>query len=311
MSELKVCLFRRFSIYREDQILNCLNSQKAIELFCYLLIYRNQSLHREILADKLWRGIKVENSRKYLRKALWQLQSSLYSVRDCQVGDFLRIEPEWLKVDTRNYLWLDIEYFEEAFQRVRKVKGIDLNHTDYIALKRAIDIYEGDLLEGWYQSWCIIERERFKEMLIAMVGKLMSYCEANQDFESGIEYGNQLLRQDRAHERTHRRLMRIQYLAGDRTSAIRQFERCKEILQEELSVKPSERTNRLFQEIVGGNENLSQDFLELMKSHLTSSNPTIINTLSQIKNLMVNQVSEQEKIIRTINELENEFKEFE
>jgi len=91
MSELKVCLFKRISISHDDQLLKCFNSQKAMELFCYLLIFRNQSLHREILAEKLWRDIKIENKRNYLRKALWQLQSYLNPIPNFEVEDFFHL----------------------------------------------------------------------------------------------------------------------------------------------------------------------------------------------------------------------------
>ena len=54
-----------------------------------------------------------------------------------------------------------------------------------------------------------------------------------------------MLREDRARERTHRRLMRLYYLAGDRTGALRQYERCAAALRQELDVEPSRRTSEL------------------------------------------------------------------
>jgi DNA-binding SARP family transcriptional activator len=55
-----------------------------------------------------------------------------------------------------------------------------------------------------------------------------------------------------AHERIHRRLMRLYYLAGDRTAALRQYERCVTLLREELGVDPSERTVALYRQIRSG-----------------------------------------------------------
>jgi hypothetical protein len=82
-----------------------------------------------------------------------------------------------------------------------------------------------------------------------MVDKLMGYCEVQHDYEAGLMYGALLLRYDPARERTHRRLMRLHYLAGDRTAALRQYERCVAALEEELSVKPARRTVMLYRRI--------------------------------------------------------------
>jgi hypothetical protein len=75
-----------------------------------------------------------------------------------------------------------------------------------------------------------------------MLDKLMGHCEAHHQYESGIEHGAKILRYDRARERTHWRLMRLHYLAGDRAGALRQYERCVTALDQELGVKPSQRT---------------------------------------------------------------------
>jgi DNA-binding SARP family transcriptional activator len=62
-------------------------------------------------------------------------------------------------------------------------------------------------------------------------------------------FGEKILYYDRARERTHRRMMRLHYLAGDRTSALRQYQKCVTILQEELEVKPAESTRLIYEKI--------------------------------------------------------------
>src|SRR5690606_35507187 len=57
-----------------------------------------------------------------------------------------------------------------------------------------------------------------------------------------------------AREHTHRALMRLYYVAGDRTGALRQFQRCTTALREELSVSPSPQTIALYQRILGNSE---------------------------------------------------------
>jgi DNA-binding SARP family transcriptional activator len=133
---------------------------------------------------------------------------------------------------------------------MRDVLGQDLSSDQVQLLHEAVELYSGELLTGWYQDWCLLERERLQAMYLAMLDKLMIYCMVHHQYESGVEYGIRILRIDYAREKTHQRLMRLFYLSGDRTSALRQFERCAEILMRELKVKPTKSTILLYEQIV-------------------------------------------------------------
>jgi DNA-binding SARP family transcriptional activator len=77
----------------------------------------------------------------------------------------------------------------------------------------------------------------------------MRYSEARGEYEIGIGFGKRLLGYDRAREPTHRGLMRLLYLGGDRTAALRQYDRCVAALEEELGVGPDRRTVTLYHQI--------------------------------------------------------------
>lgn len=81
------------------------------------------------------------------------------------------------------------------------------------------------------------------------VGKLISHCEEQKEYEAGLEYGERILRMDRAHERTYQKMMRLQQLAGDRAGSLRTYQRCAPALREELGVDPSETTIGLLEQI--------------------------------------------------------------
>jgi DNA-binding SARP family transcriptional activator len=87
-------------------------------------------------------------------------------------------------------------------------------------------------------------------MYLALLDKLMGYCGARHDYETGILYGTRIMCCDRARERTHRRLMRLHYLNGDRAAALRQYTQCAVALEEELGASPSKGTVRLYEQIL-------------------------------------------------------------
>lgn len=244
MSELSFRLFGKFTALAGDRPLDEFGSSKAQELLAYLLVHRDRPHSRESLAALLWEASSNAIGKKYLRQVLWQMQQALPR------GNWIENDAEWVRISQQADFRLDVADFEHAFARARGVPGRELSEEAARNLEHAAALYRGDLLEGWYSDWCIFERERLQNIWLAVLDKLMSYCEMRQEYEAGQAYGMQVLRSDRARERTHRRLMRMAYLAGDRTGALRQYERCALALREELGVRPSRRTEKLHHQIL-------------------------------------------------------------
>ena len=249
MSRLSVSLFGRLSVRCDEQVVRGLNASKVQELFCYLLLHRDRPHPREALASLLWGDTSTSQSKKYLRQSLWQLQGALTVHHTPADKRPLRVEAEWVQLNSTSELQLDVARFEEAFAAVQHVPIQDLDAARVQALSRAADQYHGDLLEGWYQDWCVYERERLQSMYLAMLDKLMGYSDLHHEYEPAITHGTRILRYDRARECTYQRLMRLYYLAGDRAAALRQYERCVAALKEELGVQPAEGTVALYEDI--------------------------------------------------------------
>jgi DNA-binding SARP family transcriptional activator len=159
------------------------------------------------------------------------------------------VEPDWIQLNPEADLWLDVAVFEEAFLRCQHLSGAELETQDVRILEDAVDLYRGGLQESWYQDWYLLQRERFQHMYLIILDKLMDHCEAHQRYEAGLAYGTRILLCEKARERTHRRLMRLQYLSGDRTAALRQYEHCVRVLGAELEVGPAQRTIGLYDQI--------------------------------------------------------------
>jgi DNA-binding SARP family transcriptional activator len=161
----------------------------------------------------------------------------------------LLVEGEWLQIDPLFDFWLDIDVLEKAFRDSEGIRGRDLEEQQSKRIQSAVELYRGNLMQGWYQDWCLYERERLQFLYLAMLDKLMDHCEAHKTYEKGLIFGEKTLQYDRARERTYRRLMRLHYLAGDRTAALRQYQRCIIALKEELDVDPADRTRLLYEKI--------------------------------------------------------------
>jgi DNA-binding SARP family transcriptional activator len=293
VTDLRFSLFAKFQAQAGDRPVEGLHAPKVLELFSYLLVYRDRPHAREALAALQWGERPTAQAKKYLRQALWQIQTALEAAGDAP--PLLLVDAEWVQVNPLAAFWLDVAAFEQAFKGARNVPGWQLHGAAAAALEAAVGLYRGDLLEGCYQDWCLFERERLQGIYLAMLDKLIARCEAQHDYQAGLAYGTRILRYDRARERTHRRLMRLHYLAHNRTGALRQYERCVEALEEELGVGPSRRTVALYEQIRA--DRFSSDGPE-GGGGPPATGPTLFEVLGRLKELQAGLDQVQREIHR-------------
>lgn len=249
MESLKIFLLGKYRINLQDIELRDLDSTKSQELLSYLLIHRKRVFTRDHLSCLLWPDTCATKSKRYLSKSMWYLQNSFESQLPQVKMPLFYTESEWVQFNPAIPIWLDIEVLEDAYALGELVENSDLTDLQLVQLEEAISLYQGDLLEGWYQDWCLNERERYRYIILNLLDILLAYYELNQNYEKGVRYGQLSLRFEPARERTHRRLIRLLYLSGQRTAALRQYDKCVTVLKNELGVAPGSQTKILYQQI--------------------------------------------------------------
>lgn len=305
MERLRVSLLGKFHMQLGDRVLTSLSTAKLRDLFCYLLLYRERPHLREKLANLLWDESATTNPQRCLRKTLSYLRTALDSEVPALSDTLLLVEPEWVQVHPEANLWLDIVTIEQAFAMVRDVPGRVMAQQVADNLRDVVGLYRGDLLEGVYYDWCIYERERFQHMYLVLLSKLVEYCEAHRDYKAGVIYGTKILYYDRAHERTHRQLMRLLYLDNNRTAALRQYERCAEALDKELGVRPTKRTMAIYQQIRSDQLDVTTTLVPPTISKpteaATSLLPEVLGRLQQLQTVLVEMQSQVHQEMQTVD----------
>lgn len=298
MSALRFQLFGKLLIQKDARALIGLEARKEQELLCYLLVHPDRPHPREMLANLLWSDTSTEKSRKYLRQALWHLHSMLKPARAVET-EVLWAEHDWVQLNLNSDCWIDVTVFERAFAATQG-KSLDQNGAEL--LKNAVELYKGDLLDGWYHDWCLFERERLQNMYLTMLDKLMTYSMEHQEYETGFTYGSTILRYDRASERTYRQLMLMKYSAGDRTGALRLYDRCVAALAEELAVKPEARTTAIYEKIRTGSIDNSETMAQI------PHDASLTEVLGRLKRLQLVLTAVQKRVQRDIAAVEQGFK---
>jgi DNA-binding SARP family transcriptional activator/tetratricopeptide (TPR) repeat protein len=194
------------------------------DLVKLLALAPGHRLHREHVIDGLWPDLGAEAGAANLRKAVHFARRALGGERAVGTeGPMLQLWPS-------GSLSVDVERFE------REAAGA-IRTRDRAAAARAASRYEGDLLpEDPYAPWAEAPRERLRRTFVQVL-KIAGRWD-------------RVLVVDPVDEEAHRALIRAHLEAGNRQAAMRQFERLREALREELGVSPDPETVALYQEVL-------------------------------------------------------------
>ena len=300
MPGLSFRLFGKFTAHHNAELLTGIDASKDQELLSYLLIHHDRPHSREALAALLWADTATEKSKKYLRQSLWHLQSALNTSHGNEV-EVLLADHDWLSLNQSCSFWTDVHDFERAFAAAEGTPGRQLDAEKARALKEAVALYQDDLLTGSYQDWILFERERLQNMYLMMLDKLVGHLQFHGEYEIALGYAATVLKYDPARERTHRQLMYLYALAGDRTSALRQFDRCSLAVKQELGIKPERKTFELYERIRSDQINP----IEAADNHSAPTrNQTSTDYLIRLKKLQAIVSGVQRRIQRDIKAVE-------
>ena len=142
---------------------------KAQSLLAYLIIHQCRPHSRDHLAELFWGDRPEHNARRSLATALWQIRRCLPD------GGFILADSADVQFNPHSRSWLDVVEFEKLARTFPVSDPKTASHVPGTAqvpgtsaLQRAVDLYRGDFLDGFYDDWVLSERYRLESL----------YCEA-------------------------------------------------------------------------------------------------------------------------------------
>jgi TolB-like protein/Tfp pilus assembly protein PilF len=220
-----------------DRVRAVLSQPKRLGLLAYLAVARPRGAHqRDTLLGLFWPEFDQARARRALRNALYHLRRSLGSETLVTVGESdVGLNPAL--VDS------DVGGFDEA------LRAGDLG--------RALDLYGGDFLKGFFvadcpdfDQWADGERLHLREAAADAAWSLAERRVRAGDLTAGERLGQRALGMVSTDESAVRAFIASLSAAGDRAAALRFYERFAGLLDAELGVEPSAETRALFGQVL-------------------------------------------------------------
>ncbi|HYH17719.1 MAG TPA: AAA family ATPase [Azospirillum sp.] len=244
--QLHIALLGPLQVLLDGRPITSLSRGKAGALLCFLAVERRRPHAREALAAMFWPDHDTVQARQNLRQLVATLRR-LLGDPDEERG-ILRVERSFLQMDPHacttdidgffdDHPPSDVPAWDERVGAAYRGPFLD-----------AFPSVEGEAWSEWVRHW----GERVERRTTEAFNRLIDRRLAQGRFDEAHDVARRLLQLDRWHEETHRRIMRILAMSGDRIAALQHFNDCRDQLVAELGVEPEPATVELYQAIKAG-----------------------------------------------------------
>lgn len=248
LAPLEVRCFGKFQVHLDGRPVSGppLARPKVQTLLKLLVTRRDKVVPREVLIDLLWPEADAEAGQRNLKVLVHTLRRTLGDnamVIDRQGDGYL--------LRSNQGAWLDVDCFLGHLREGAKLETRGLLARAMAEYQAAEAIYQGDFLaDDLYEDWCAGERQQLKELCLSLLTKMASLYAAAGQFRSAAQHCQKALAHDNCRESVYRDLMRYLWWAGQGAEAVRQYQTCQHVLEQELGIGPLPETTRLYRHIV-------------------------------------------------------------
>lgn len=249
---LQLRLFGAPSIYIHNKPITSLPT-KAQALLAYLALTRQTQL-RSTLANLLWDEMTEDRALANLRKVLQKLRKAM--------PDQLMIGYQSVSLAIDTDVWVDVLAFENELAHslsASNANSFNANSFNTNSLEEVLQYYREDFLAGFYvrkasefEAWQLSQRARLRESMLNTLKRLAHICIQQDNLSRAIDITVRILEYEPWREEAHRQLMRLFFQNGESGQALLHYERCRQLLEQELGVSPSQATKQLYQQIRSG-----------------------------------------------------------
>lgn len=195
--------------------------RRAAALVKLLALAADHRLVRDEAIEALWPGLDPAAGGANLRKA------AHHARRAMAADDAVVLDGVTVRLLPGAEIRTDVAEFVAAAQQA-------LACGDAGRARAAAALYHGDLLpDDRYEPWCEPERRQLRARYLEVLAV-------------GRQWGR-LLAADPTSEHAHRGIMRERLDAGDRAGALRQFDRLRTVLRDELGISPDPESVALYE----------------------------------------------------------------
>ncbi|HEX3043410.1 MAG TPA: BTAD domain-containing putative transcriptional regulator [Bacillota bacterium] len=219
-------------------------TSKTRDLLAFLVHHAGPVSKEEIL-EELWPDHNLEKAQGLFHTCLYYLRQILDKV-GCP--DLIIYQNKQYELTTKLFT-SDRSEFQELIAAGFNDETPLEKAPDF--LERAVTLYRGEYLQELDYIWLLPNREYLKNLYCEARLRLARYYLNKNDHNRAIGHLELLAAMDPLSEEIHRLLMTAYGKLGDRLAVIRQYQKLKSSLLEDLGLEPAPEITKLYYEMCG------------------------------------------------------------
>jgi DNA-binding SARP family transcriptional activator len=243
------CL-RPFAVTIGHEPVELCSNRNGRAILRYLVAQPDHSASADTLMDILWPEDEANVSARKLQVTISILRRSLNTSAEKPPKDgYILYKQRVYQLNPAIPLHIDVDDFLKLYKAGSQAEGASaVSHYE-----QACCIYARPfLIEDLYADWSFVRREQLRQIHISMCTAIAEHYLAAHIYSKAAHWATVIITENRCDEVAYRLLMKAYALDGRRGEALRQFQRCEEVIQAELGMQPAPETLALYQAIVNG-----------------------------------------------------------
>jgi len=213
------------------------SQQKPLTLLKALIAFGGKDIAEDKITDALWPDADGDRGRHSLKFALHRLRKLLGAdeVVIARRGQY--------SLDSRQ-IWTDLGQCERVLQSLEAALTAKRPEVILAAVNEAVALGGRPFLQGESEPWILAARERLRAKYLRLLARAADAL-AQHDAEAAIPLYEKAIDVDHMTEALYHGLMRTYHQLGRRAEALQTYQRCRDVLKNELRVLPSPSTEAL------------------------------------------------------------------
>lgn len=258
MTTLQITCLGDFQVTIAGTPVMTFRTEKDRALLVYLAVEQRPHQRTE-LAQFLWPGYSEGSARNSLRQSLHHLRQLLPDLEPAL--PWLLITRQTVQINPAATIQIDVTAFSSLLKAcaTHAHEQLSVCQPCLARLQQTVDLYHGDFLAGFtvadsdpFEEWRRIRQEQLHMQMLDTLAHLATAAEQVGDEEGALWAAQRQLALEPWLEVAHRRIMRILARCGQRAAAIAQYNRCCQVLAEELGATPEAESRALYEQIQSG-----------------------------------------------------------
>ncbi|SCW77294.1 Two-component response regulator, SAPR family, consists of REC, wHTH and BTAD domains [Paenibacillus tianmuensis] len=216
-------------------------TNKAQELFAYLVHLRDQPVRKDALLELFWPDIDPKKGYTQLYTTIYQIRKTASAVHP---GIRIVSGDKGYRLEL-NGVDVDVVTWEERLQTAPP-----LSEPTLARHLQLLELYRGDYLEDCGYWWAENERERLRMLWYRHAMRVAAFLETRDNAAEAFQLYYLIQRRFPFTEEVYWALIKLFMYIGDRVSVERQYDMLSQMLYEEFGTKPARTLEQWCQERV-------------------------------------------------------------